>query len=178
MTEYNGWANYETWCVNLWLDNDSGTVDMVREWIDDIRSTVSAHSRYGSFRYGSIPSLSDDSAQCGALADRIKEWIEENNPLIDEPDLYADLLGAAIGCVDYRSIAARWMEDYPPEEDEEDMSCDQCVAVMVNGVYCHETGCPNSRRVKVDGEWVDREGDEDYDAEEDPDVIPFEEEED
>lgn len=21
--------------------------------------------------------------------------------------------------------------------------CDQCVAVMINGVYCHEHGCPN-----------------------------------
>ncbi len=24
--------------------------------------------------------------------------------------------------------------------------CDQCVAVMINGVYCHEHGCPNVRR--------------------------------
>jgi hypothetical protein len=22
------------------------------------------------------------------------------------------------------------------------MDCDQCEAVMVNGVYCHEHGCP------------------------------------
>ena len=29
---YNGWTNYETWCVNLWLDNDEGTQNMVREW--------------------------------------------------------------------------------------------------------------------------------------------------
>jgi hypothetical protein len=25
---------------------------------------------------------------------------------------------------------------------------------MINGVYCHETGCPNSHKVKVAGEWV------------------------
>lgn len=24
MTEYNGWTNWETWCVNLWLDNEYG----------------------------------------------------------------------------------------------------------------------------------------------------------
>lgn len=23
--EYNGWTNYETWAVNLWIDNDGGT---------------------------------------------------------------------------------------------------------------------------------------------------------
>lgn len=24
--------------------------------------------------------------------------------------------------------------------------CDQCVAAMINGVFCHETGCPNARK--------------------------------
>lgn len=28
---YNGWTNYETWCVSLWLDNDSGSYDHWRE---------------------------------------------------------------------------------------------------------------------------------------------------
>jgi len=30
------------------------------------------------------------------------------------------------------------------DRDYEDHSCDQCVALMINGVYCHETGCPNA----------------------------------
>ena len=34
------------------------------------------------------------------------------------------------------------------------MSCDQCEAAMINGVFCHETGCPNSRKRFIDGEWV------------------------
>lgn len=25
-------------------------------------------------------------------------------------------------------------------------SCDQCVAAMINGVFCHETGCPNKTK--------------------------------
>jgi len=24
------------------------------------------------------------------------------------------------------------------------MRCNQCEAMMINGVFCHETGCPNS----------------------------------
>lgn len=27
------------------------------------------------------------------------------------------------------------------------MKCDQCVAAMINGVFCHETGCPNTFKV-------------------------------
>jgi hypothetical protein len=34
--------------------------------------------------------------------------------------------------------------------------CDQCEALVINGVYCHETGCPNSRKTWIAdrGEWV------------------------
>ena len=34
------------------------------------------------------------------------------------------------------------------------MRCNQCEAAMINGVFCHETGCPNSRKRWIDGEWV------------------------
>lgn len=38
------------------------------------------------------------------------------------------------------------------------MRCDQCEALMINGVFSHETGCPNTRaRYDVDNEcWVKR----------------------
>ncbi len=29
------------------------------------------------------------------------------------------------------------------------MHCDQCEAAMINGVFCHETGCPNSKKTWV-----------------------------
>lgn len=34
--------------------------------------------------------------------------------------------------------------------------CNQCAAAMINGVFCHETGCPNSRKTWIAerGEWV------------------------
>ena len=34
------------------------------------------------------------------------------------------------------------------------MRCDQCEALMINGVFCHETGCPNTNAKFIDGEWV------------------------
>jgi hypothetical protein len=29
------------------------------------------------------------------------------------------------------------------------LHCDQCQALMINGVFCHETGCPNSNKTWV-----------------------------
>ena len=36
------------------------------------------------------------------------------------------------------------------------MRCNQCEAAMINGLFCHETGCPNSRKTWVEerGEWI------------------------
>src|SRR4051812_6017651 len=27
--------------------------------------------------------------------------------------------------------------------------CDQCAAAMINGAFCHETGCPNARKTWI-----------------------------
>lgn len=69
-----------------------------------------------------------------------------------------------------------------PEDDDDarfviacNQTCNQCVAVMVNNVYCHEHGCPNSRKVKMDGEWVDREYAPDYAPDDDADSNEIEE---
>jgi hypothetical protein len=32
--------------------------------------------------------------------------------------------------------------------------CDQCEAAMINGVFCHETGCPNTLKTYRDGLWI------------------------
>jgi hypothetical protein len=38
---------------------------------------------------------------------------------------------------------------------EEKIGCDQCAPAMINGVFCHEKGCPNSRKTWVTGRgWV------------------------
>lgn len=35
--------------------------------------------------------------------------------------------------------------------------CNQCEALVINGVFCHEHGCPNERKKFVDDEWVEPE---------------------
>ena len=33
-------------------------------------------------------------------------------------------------------------------------ACNQCEAAMINGVFCHEAGCPNTHERFIEGEWV------------------------
>ena len=46
------------------------------------------------------------------------------------------------------------VEESDPEGEPERIRCDQCEALMINGVFCHETGCLNTRAKYIDGEWV------------------------
>lgn len=34
------------------------------------------------------------------------------------------------------------------------MKCDQCVAAMINRVFCHEVGCPNTNKRYDGGDWI------------------------
>lgn len=35
------------------------------------------------------------------------------------------------------------------------ISCDQCEMLAINGVACHEIGCPNMGKHWEDGKWVE-----------------------
>src|SRR3954447_22707483 len=92
--KYNGWANYETWAVKLWLDNEEPSY---RYWTEAARDW---HGR-------------EDAAR--GLAGQLKEELSESNPL-DEPSLYSDLLWAALGEVDWHEIAESYLDEV--EDDD------------------------------------------------------------
>jgi len=87
---YNGWTNYETWNVKLWLDNDQGLYHMQHEMAEDARKNHGQRTEQGY------------------LADAIKEFVTDpENGLIPDlgATLAADLLGAALSEVNWYEIA-------------------------------------------------------------------------
>ena len=83
MSEYNGWKNYETWCVNLWINNDQGLYEYL---CDEAKH---------------LP------MEC--LAMELKVQIENQAPTT--LGMYADLLGHALESVDWYTIAEHLKEE-------------------------------------------------------------------
>ncbi len=89
---YNGWSNYETWCVNLWLSNDQGIYEAVNELIDGY----------------------DEDANVVAIADDIEAFVgelPECASVREQASFVSDLLGAALSVVDWYEIATTWISD-------------------------------------------------------------------
>jgi hypothetical protein len=114
-TKYNGWTNYETWCVNMWLTNDETSY---RHWSDEAHRHMTeapASQRVKEWGY-SI----QEAARC-ALAEQLQETIEEG-AILGVASLYTDLLNASFGEVNWHEIADEWLDDFCPEPASEEPS--------------------------------------------------------
>jgi hypothetical protein len=98
-TRYNGWANYETWCVHLWLTNE-------RESYFNWREEAARHRK--EFR--------DDATE--HLAKQMESEIEEASPL-KSASLFSELLNGALSEVDWREIAEAFLEDVESSPSDE-----------------------------------------------------------
>jgi hypothetical protein len=116
---YNGWKNYPTWVVNLWLGNDQGTYSecsyMAREALRDAPhdENVKPYQRLdGTF---GEPIWTVEQTARYRLADSFKEYVTD---LIDDESagLGNDLIGYALGEVDWNEIADSCIESAKEEE--------------------------------------------------------------
>ena len=78
--EYNGYSNYQTWNVALWLDNDEVSYDTIRK----------------------VAVYSDDSAK---LAHWLQGYVLEFNPLAMDASMYSDILQHGLDSINYHEIA-------------------------------------------------------------------------
>ena len=105
------------------------------------------------------------TADGGTLCSGCARMAEDDKLSPNSDDAQWHIVTAGVNYEDdlfYCDHCSERIESAYGEDDEpaDDMSCDQCVAAMINGVYCHETGCPNTRKIKVNGEWVQPEPDD------------------
>lgn len=95
MSEYNGWSNYETWNVKLWLDNEQGASEEMRDMARRAKSE------------------SD-------LAKQIEAFVDEFKPDLLDASMFSDLLNAALGEVDWDEIAASYYEEEHEDDEPEE----------------------------------------------------------
>lgn len=82
--EYNGWTNYPTWNVALWLGNDEALYNVARD-------------------------MARKASTIEELAGLLHELIAENTPTTTGP--YADILGWSLQLVNWYEIARHWFDD-------------------------------------------------------------------
>ena len=94
--EYNGWTNYETWLVNLWMDNDPRSQAY---WSEVAQDSI---DQYNEDQEPEIWFYFE-----GMLKDMLDDLVHGPESTVEF--LAADLLKAAISEVDTRAIAKAWV---------------------------------------------------------------------
>lgn len=95
--EYNGWTNYETWAVALWLDNERGTHDY---WLEQAKEILERSEPTEHF--------SSEQQAMLSLSEMLKS--EHEAALPELQGFAADLLNAAMSEVDWYEIATHFVE--------------------------------------------------------------------
>jgi len=111
---YNGWTNYETWNVALWMGNEEGSSRYYDELAQEVYDDAQADETF----------TRDERATLN-LADRIKDeyetamhdWLDESKK---SASVWADLLGAALSEVDWHEIAGNLIDEVDKTAEEEE----------------------------------------------------------
>ena len=106
--EYNGWTNYETWLVNLWMTNVQGGTAFTMEFLAE------RPDNFVVYKQNTV-----------ALAKFLKDIYEEDadelfssRPLSDTNLFWKDLINSALSEVNWMEIARHRVEEWEEMQDE------------------------------------------------------------
>jgi hypothetical protein len=105
---YNGWTNYETWAVKLWIDNEQGSYSYWEEAAQEILDDTDTDDTREERKREAV----------GELAGRLKDEHNEAMPELGA-SIWSDLLGAALSEVDWYEIAEALLDDKTPSDVED-----------------------------------------------------------
>ena len=102
--KYNGWTNYETWNLKLWLDNSAWGIREPNVFDTNIIQ-------------GNIKKIckkqNNEKDTIYEIHKYIKEYVEKGfNNMSLKPSFYSDVLSASIREVNFYEIAESYYEDY------------------------------------------------------------------
>jgi hypothetical protein len=103
---YNGWKNYETWAVNLWLSNEQSSDSYWNATAQELYDEAEADETFTRDERASLD-----------LADRLKDEHEQAQPELG-CSLWSDLLGSAMSEVNWYEIASHYIADVDKDEPE------------------------------------------------------------
>lgn len=106
---YNGWTNYETWAVGLYLDGNydgEGTYRYVLELVGEAAQAFNADNVEAGI-------WTEADARKFAVEDALKSWFEETLPELD--GIAADLLGAATSEINWLELAQHKLDEIAEE---------------------------------------------------------------
>ncbi len=108
---YNGWTSAETWRVHLWITNDLKTYNAAQSQVAECMQQDDADA-LAPLDVSAWPADEIRDAAHGAkvadAADALRDYVDdlpEIRRVLDRADLASDLLGAALGWVDWREVA-------------------------------------------------------------------------
>lgn len=101
LPSYNGWSNYPTCSINLWINKSEGNYT---RWAQRASEIVYRKRK-------------DLKRAVKQLANELKEHFEENKPELNGS--YSDLLTFILASVDWTEIAEYFIEQVELEEIEE-----------------------------------------------------------
>jgi hypothetical protein len=104
---YNGFTNYETWALSLWIVNDWESYQHYRQLARDTLSNTKSVVPTCFIRH--------EVAVC-ELAQGLKEDLCDASPLRDQSTVYAVLLNAALSEVDWYELAEDLLDDIKDEK--------------------------------------------------------------